>query len=223
MPRSNLFGENLEAETNERFALQNSKMLRVALDGELMALQGSMVAYQGQVQFEYEGSGGVGKFLKKHLTGEGLPLMKCTGRGDVFFAHDADEVHLLSLDNESLTISGSNILAFDPTLQWDIKRVEGVGLIAGGLYNTTLSGTGQVAITTHGSPVVLKIDKPTFVDIQAAVAWSSSLQTSLQKSFKLKAAIGMGSGEAMQLAFAGEGFVVVQASEGPTVPPHSHG
>jgi len=32
-----------------------------------------------------------------------------------------------------------------------------------------------------------------------------------------------GSGEAFQLAFSGQGFLVVQASEGPVVPTHSHG
>jgi len=40
---------------------------------------------------------------------------------------------------------------------------------------------------------------------------------------KLGARVGRGSGEAVQLAFAGQGFVVVQASEGPSVPPHNHG
>ncbi|MCW2913459.1 MAG: hypothetical protein JWN52_1527 [Actinomycetia bacterium] len=34
--------------------------------------------------------------------------------------------------------------------------------------------------------------------------------------------IGRGSGEAMQLAYQGQGFVLIQASEGPTVPTHSH-
>ncbi|MFC7360910.1 hypothetical protein [Nocardioides astragali] len=32
-----------------------------------------------------------------------------------------------------------------------------------------------------------------------------------------------GTGEAFQYAFQGPGFVVVQPSEGPVVPPHSHG
>jgi len=54
------------------------------------------------------------------------------------------------------------------------------------------------------------------------VAWSSSLQTSVRKTVTAGALIGRGSGEAFQLAFAGQGFVVVQASEGPTVPPHTH-
>jgi hypothetical protein len=44
--RSELFGQNLEAGTQERFTLQNTRMLRVALNGEVMARQGSMVAYQ---------------------------------------------------------------------------------------------------------------------------------------------------------------------------------
>ena len=39
---------------------------------------------------------------------------------------------------------------------------------------------------------------------------------------KAGALIGRGSGEAVQLAFRGQGFVLVQASEGPTVPPHNH-
>ena len=220
--RSDLFGSNLESASGERFALQNSRMLRVALDGEVMARQGAMVAYQGQADFAYQGSGGMGKFLKKAITGEGLPLMKVTGRGDVFFADDAMEIHLVNLDNDALTVNGRNVLAFDSTLTWDIKRVEGASMMAGGVFNTTFAGTGTVAITTHGEPVVLNVDAPTYADIQSAVAWSSSLTTSVRRTATAGALIGRGSGEAFQLAFSGQGFVVVQASEGRTVPTHSH-
>jgi uncharacterized protein (AIM24 family) len=218
-----LFGTNLEAQTHDAFTLQNSKMLRVALRGEVMARQGSMVAYQGQMEFDYQGSGGVGRFIKKALTGEGVPLMRCRGEGDLFLAHDADEVHLVRLEQDALTVNGPNILAFEPGISWDIHRVEGASMFAGGLFNTVLSGSGWVAITAHGSPVVLQTDAPTYVDVQSAVAWSAGLQSSVHRSMKLGAMIGRGSGEAVQLAFAGQGFVIVQASEGPTVPPHSHG
>jgi uncharacterized protein (AIM24 family) len=221
--RSELFGKNLEAQTNDAFALQNAKMLRVALDGEVMARQGAMVAFQGQVDFEYQGAGGVGRILKKALTGEGLPLMRCRGRGDVFLAHDADEIHLIRLEDDALSVNGSNILAFEASLTWDIRRVEGASMFAGGLFNTILQGSGWVAITAHGTPVVLQTDAPTYADAQAAIAWSANLQTSINRTMKLGALIGRGSGEAVQIAFAGSGFLVVQASEGPTVPPHSHG
>ena len=143
--RSELFGTNLESSGTGRFALQNPRMLRVALDGEVMGRQGAMVAYQGQVDFAYQGAGGMGKFLKKTFTGEGMPLMKVSGRGDVFFADDAMEIHLVNLENDALTVNGSNVLAFDSTLAWDIKRVEGASMMAGGVFNTTFTGTGTVA------------------------------------------------------------------------------
>ncbi|MDO9397520.1 MAG: AIM24 family protein [Herbiconiux sp.] len=220
--RSNLFGENLESTTHDRFTLQNPRMLRVALNGEVMARQGAMVAYQGQADFAYQGAGGMGKFLKKAVTGEGLPLMKVTGQGDVFFADDAMEIHLVNLENDSLTVNGSNVLAFDSALEWDIKRVEGASMMAGGVFNTTFTGTGTVAITSHGTPVVLDVDAPTHADIQAAVAWTSSLTTSVRRTAGAGALIGRGSGEAFQLAFNGAGFVIIQASEGRKVPPHTH-
>ena len=220
--QSNLFGTNLEATTSDRFKLQNPRMLRVALDGEVMARQGAMVAYQGQVDFAYQGAGGMGKLFKKAFTGEGLPLMKVSGQGEVFFADDAMEIHLVNLENDALTVNGSNVLAFDPTLTWDIKRVEGASMMSGGVFNTTFTGTGTVAITSHGTPVVLDVDAPTYADMQSAVAWSASLSTSVRRTAGAGSLIGRGSGEAFQLVFNGQGMVIVQASEGRVVAPHTH-
>lgn len=197
-------------------------MLKVTLGESVLARQGSMVAFQGNIDFDYEGSGGVGKFLKKAMTGEGVPLMRCTGSGELFLAHESDQIHILYLDGAGLTINGKNILAFEPTLNWDVVRVQGAGMVSGGMFNTQISGHGWVAITTKGDPVVLKTDQATFADPDAAVAWSSSLTTSLNRTIKAKAMIGRGSGEAFQLAFSGEGIVIVQPAEA-GVPAHSHG
>lgn len=204
---------------SKAIANQNSKLLRVRLGEPFMARQGSMVAYQGNVDFAYEGAGGAGKFLKKALTGEGLPLMRCQGQGDVFLAELAHDVHLLNLTNSGLSISGKNVLAFSQSLDWNIERVKGGSIATGGLFNTTLRGTGWVAITTDGPPVVLNAaEAPTFVDTNAVVAWSANLQTALKTSFKAGALIGRGSGEAMQVSFHGQGFVIVQPSEGIQIP-----
>jgi uncharacterized protein (AIM24 family) len=90
------------------------------------------------------------------------------------------------------------------------------GMLGGGLFNTYFTGSGKLAITTRGTPVVLTVDAPTFVDTHAVVAWSASLQTSIQSSgFKPMAMLGRSSGEAFQLAFSGSGFVIVQPSEEP--------
>ncbi|MFG1999016.1 AIM24 family protein [Spirillospora sp. NPDC048911] len=216
--RSQFFGNLEQGQVPGHFTLQNSKMLRVHLNGEVLARQGSMVAFQGQMEFDYEGSGGMGKFLKKAVTGEGVPLMRVRGQGLLFTANNADDIHLFYLDNDGITVNGTNILAFDPQLQWDIQRVQGAGVAAGGLFNTTLTGTGWVALTSHGTPVMLDCGRaPTFADGQSAIAWSTSLQVGVNRTFKAGALIGRGSGEAMQLAYQGQGFVLVQASEGPPV------
>ncbi|WP_304455428.1 AIM24 family protein [Nocardiopsis sp. YSL2] len=214
--RSELFQQ---ARENSRpgMTLQNHKMLRVGLDGEVLARQGSMVAYQGEIDFSYEGSGSIGKFLKKSFSGEGLPLMRVTGRGDVFLAKDAWDVHLIDLEDDSLTVNGANVLAFESGLTWDIRRVEGAGMMAGGLFNTVFTGRGRVAVACHGSPVLIDVDQPTFVDTDAAVAWSSSLRSGVRRTMKAGSLIGRGSGEAVQLSFEGQGFVLVQASEGAPV------
>lgn len=210
-----------EVQSNERVVRQNSRLLKVRLGEDILAKQGSMVAFQGQMDFDYEGSG-ASKFLKKALTGEGLPLMRCTGQGELFLADAGYQVHIIRLEGAGLTVNGRNVLAFEPTLSWDIERIKGAGIAAGGLFNTRLEGHGWVAITTHGDPVVLQTNQPTFADTDAAVAWSSSLQTTLNRTVKAQALIGRGSGEAVQLAFQGQGIVIVQPSEGAVVPPHSH-
>ena len=219
--RSDLFGKNVEAAGDSPAVLQNKRMLKVTLGEEVLARQGSMVAYQGSVDFDHQG-GGIGRFVKKAMTGEGLPLMRCTGTGELFLAHEAREIHLLHLEGDSITANGDNVIAFSAGLEWDIRRVQGVSVFAGGLFNTVISGTGWLAITAHGTPVVLQTDAPTYADAQSAIAWSSSLKTSVHRTMKLKALVGRGSGEVAQLKFDGDGFVIVQASEGPSVPTHNH-
>ncbi len=216
--RSDLFARsNHEVEGAERFARQNPQLLRVALGAgspDLLATKGSMVAYQGQVRFDHEGSGGVGRFLKKVLTNEDLPLMRVSGAGDVFFAQQAGFVYLVELAGDALSINGTNLLAFDASLQWDIQRVQGAGTMAGGLYNTVISGTGTAALVTVGQPVVLDCSaQPTFVDVQAAVGWSANLVPQVVSSMNVRSMLRGGTGEAFQYAFSGPGFVVVQPSE----------
>lgn len=217
--RSDLFAnENLEKESNQPgMRLQNSKMLKIELNGECMARTGAMVAYQGQVQFQALGSGGVSKWLKQKLTGEGVPLMRLSGRGDVFLAERATDVHIIDLEpGDALTINGRNVLAFDSSVDYDIKMVQGVGMLsAAGMFNCVFTGPGRVAITTEGPPVVLRVDQPTYADPHAAVCWSASLQTGYHRAEQLGIGtlLGRRTGEAFTMSFSGQGFVIVQPSE----------
>jgi uncharacterized protein (AIM24 family) len=223
--RSELFN-NVEKEASTAgFSLQSSKMLRATVNGDFMARRGAMVAYQGNVRFEYQGmTAGDGtmkdklmKAAKGAITGEGVPLMKCVGQGEVFLADDAADIFIIDMDgNDELSINGRNILAFESSLSYDIRMVGNAGAFAGaGLFNTFLKGNGNVAITSRGTPLVLRTDAPTFVDPNAAICWSAGLQVSVTRSEGMGALIGRSSGEALQMQFTGQGFVVVQPSEGP--------
>src|SRR4051812_18918139 len=180
-----------------------------------------MVAYQGDVTFEHAGSGGMNRLIKKALTGEGASLMKISGTGEVFVAETAQDIHLIYLEDDMVTVNGPNLLAFDAGIDWDIKRLQGgsAGALAGGLYNMELRGTGWVAIISDGPPVLLNVAAaPTFADAQAAITWSSGVTVGLKTDFKMKNLIGRGSGESVQLAFQGQGWVLVQPSEGRVQP-----
>jgi uncharacterized protein (AIM24 family) len=210
-------GEFQETKSEQPFALQNSKLLKVSLNQvTIQAKAGSMVAYQGDVSFEHAGSGGLGRMVKKAVSGEGTTLMKMSGSGEVFLADTAQDIHLIYLENDAITVNGANLLAFDAGIDWDIKRVEGAsGMMGGGLFNTALSGSGWVAIISDGPPVLLNTSEaPTFADPQAAITWASSVQTGIKTDIKLKNFIGRGSGESVQMSFSGPGWVLVQPSEG---------
>src|SRR5688572_13048890 len=210
-----------EIETGEAFTLQGPRLLKVELaEATVMARNGAMVAYQGDVRFEHKG-GGLGRFLKKAATGESLRLMQAQGTGELFLAHQAMLVHVLRLNNESITVNGENILAFETGIEWDVTRVKGgtAGMLAGGLFNIHLRGTGLVALVSDGEPLRLDVSEaPTFADPQAAIAWSGGVTTSLKTDVQAKSLIGMGSGESIQLGFSGDGWVLVQPSEGRAIP-----
>src|SRR5690606_16639339 len=113
--------------------------------------------------------------------------------------------------------NGNSVLAFSASIEWDIHRVQARGgMMAGGLYNVSLRGTGYVAVTTHGEPVALDVaSAPTFGDAQAVVLWTSGVQMEIKiDAGGLKSLVRGGTGEMVQMAFRGQGYVLIQPSEG---------
>jgi uncharacterized protein (AIM24 family) len=221
--RSDIFTNVEQQVAGPGFVLQNSKLLKATVNGEFYARRGAMVAYQGNARFEYQGmTSGEGtmkdklmRAAKGAISGEGVPLMKVVGQAEVFLADKAADIFLIDLEgSDALSINGSNVLAFESTLHYDIRMIANAGALAGaGLFNTILSGTGRVAITSQGTPVVLETNQPTFVDPNAAICWSANLNVQVVRSEGLGAFVGRTSGEQFQMNFAGPGFVVVQPSE----------
>ncbi|MEU4891379.1 AIM24 family protein [Streptomyces sp. NPDC044780] len=204
-----------------RMENHGASMLKVAMQSgqDLFARTGSMVAYEGFVQYE-PNPPAVRQMASQWLTGEGAPLMRCSGDGLLYLADYGANVVCINLNGDALSVNGTNLLAFDAHLQWGVERVKGIAKFAGqGLFNVGVSGTGWVALTSRGNPIVVDCGRgedETYVDPDALVAWSSGLKVKGKRSFKASSLIGRGSGEAYQLGFSGQGFVVVQPSEDST-------
>lgn len=195
--------------------LQNAKSVKYAVNGEMHARQGSMIAFRGNLQFERKGQG-IGGMLKRAVTGEGLALMAVRGQGEAWFAHEAQNCFIVDMDQgDALTVNGRNVLCFDSTLSYEIKTVKGAGMTGGGLFNSVFSGYGKLAVICEGSPIVIPVSQqqPVYVDTDAVVGWSAHLNTSLHRSQSVGSMIRGGSGEAVQLMLQGDGFVIVRPSE----------
>ncbi len=212
-----LFADHKENTSQDPFSLQNKKMLKIQMGyGPVWARTGSMVAYQGDVRFQNTGSGGLDKWMKQKLTGEGVDMMQCTGQGELFVADLASEIQVMYLENDMISVNGANVLAFSSSIEWDIHRVQARGaMMTGGLYNVSLRGTGYVAVTTKGDPVALDVaSAPTFADAQAVVLWTAGVSMDIRvDTGGIKSMIRGGTGELLQMAFGGQGYVLVQPSE----------
>ncbi|MCK1991168.1 AIM24 family protein [Peribacillus muralis] len=200
------------------FELETERILEINLEQQIWAKMGTMVSYRGQIKFEREGilEHGLGKLFKKALTGEGASLMKSTGSGKLYVADQGKKISIIQLNGESICVNGNDLLAFEPSIQWDIKMMRRIaGLLAGGLFNVRLEGKGMVAFTSHYEPLTLMVEpgNPVYTDPNATVAWSGELQPEFVTDVSLKSFFGRGSGESVQMKFVGQGFVVVQPFE----------
>lgn len=203
---------------NEFFQLENERMLEVNLDSMVWMKAGAMVAYVGQIKFTREGllDKGLGSLLKRSVTGEGAKLTKAEGRGRLYLADAGKTIRILRLEGDSIVVNGSDLLALEPTVQWEIKMMRKLAaMVSGGFFNVRLSGHGLIAITSHFEPITLRVQPgaPVRTDPNATIAWSGNLQPEFKTDVSLKSFFGRGSGESIQMEFNGEGFVVIQPYE----------
>ncbi|MFI5753753.1 AIM24 family protein [Streptomyces sp. NPDC051569] len=214
-----------EQRSEDRYVVQNPQLLRVALSGQddILARKGAMVAYQGLIDFD-------GEYQPQNRrragarTGAGLELMRCHGQGTVYFANLAQDIHVVDIDHDGMTVDSAYVLALDSALHTEIIAVDTqYGVSGSGKYQLNISGRGKVALMTSGQPLMLRVTPDTYVnaDADAVVAWSSGLRVQMQAqthSSGIRRRRG-NTGEGWELSFLGQGFALVQPSE--VMPPQN--
>ncbi|MDT0322700.1 TerD family protein [Streptomyces millisiae] len=207
-------------EDGRRWSQPNPELVRVDLTqggGQpVLARQGSMVLYHGDVDFGYKSSGFRGR-MTRWATGEGMPsMMRCTGNGQVFLAEEAVRLHPVELQGDAIVVASQHVLAFDETLEPEVRRIDGHGIPGGSLFALQFQGHGTVVITTRGEPLVLPVTPMTFADANAIVAWSAAAQVLVANQVRLRRQAYPGhTGETTQLQFRGApgNFAIVQPYE----------
>lgn len=216
--QSPLFAYN-DQQTQDRWSLQNKQMLRVVLEGhdDILARKGTMVAYQGLVEFDAEYQSNQQGRARAH-TGEGLDLMRCHGQGIVYLANLKQHVHLVDVEQDGLTVDSSYVLAMDSSLHHEVIAVDSLyGISGSGKYQLNITGRGKVALMTSGMPLMMQVtpDKYVNCDADAIVAWSTGLRVQMQAQTHSSGVWRRrgNTGEGWELSFMGSGFALVQPSE----------
>lgn len=197
------------------------RIVEAHLQGDaIRAMTGSMVAYEGAVQFKSAGMGGGDGLLtgiRRRATGESLSFMECQGQGVVHLAVDAQDVCLVQLANDTLQVESQQLLALAGNLRTDIRFTGLRGAASGqGLFTTTVSGQGQVALLSAGGPLIgLEVSGqyPLVVDPDAFVAAHGNLNQSFVTDVSWAAVLGEGGGEPYSLRWDGQGVVYIQPAE----------
>lgn len=64
------------------------------------------------MRFANKGSVSPGKVLKSAARGGGVKMMQCSGNGGLFVVESASEIQVMHLENDWLSVTGRNVLAF---------------------------------------------------------------------------------------------------------------
>lgn len=212
--------ETLEpAAGRDRFDIVGQRLVRIDVQDEVWIKRGSVIAYQGDLRFHLEPvmqaegvhleTGPIRSALKR----EAVPLTRAVGHGCLYLANDGSHSRVLSLDDETIYVAAMDLLAFETTLDHEIRLLGEVGLLAGGLLVVQLSGHGRIAISAHGEPLTLAVSPsdPVSTDPGATVAWTAGLWPELKTDLDAGSIIAHGGGQPIQMRFAGTGRVIVDA------------
>lgn len=161
--------------------------------------------------------------LGRRFTGENLPLMKVTMRGDsiTYYANEAQHVVVYRLNQgETISVESENILAFTQDCKYGIRFLAQGVISQKGLATSTLTGMGPnayVAILVDGNPITVsnvQNGSTLEADPDAVVCWIGA-----DPGFKLdlswKNLIGQASGETYMFEWTGNkpATVIIQPKE----------
>ncbi len=148
--------------------------------------------------------------LGRRFTGENLPLMKVTMRGDsiTYYANEEQHVVVYHLNQgETISVESENILAFTQDCKYGIRFLAQGVISQKGLATSTLTGMGPnayVAVLVEGNPIVLsnmQNGSTIEADPDTVVCWVGA-DPGFKMDLSWKNLIGQASGESYMFEWA---------------------
>lgn len=119
------------------------------LPGGLMIQKGSFLCAESNVETSVAFTK---KFSAGLFGGEGFILQKAEGNGHLFLEVDGDPIQKDLAPGEVLKVDTGNVVAFQPSVSYEIETVKGLGNIflgGEGLFLTKLVGPGRVILQSQ--------------------------------------------------------------------------
>ena len=207
------------AAAEETFSLIRPDVLCVNLDGTVWMRPAAMTGNLGEIRFARDPgllNESIYTFLYKAFIGENSFLSVAHGKGRIFFTVGSHNIMLIHLNNESISIQGYNVIAFEDKLEHYVHMMGNVaGIAAGGLFFVTLSGCGWAAISVCGSPFTVSVEsnKPLSSVPIRTLAWESHIKPEIKTDVTRINLMGRGVVDTLQMVFEGEGRVALHGNE----------
>lgn len=207
------------AASEETFSLIRPDVLCVNLNGMVWMRPAAMTGNLGEIKFARDPgllNESIYTFLYKAFIGENSFLSVAHGKGRIFFTVGSHDIMLIHLNNESISIQGYNVIAFEEQLEHYVHMMGNVaGIAAGGLFFVTLSGSGWAAISVCGSPFTVSVDnnKPLSSVPIRSLAWESRIKPEIKTDVTRINLMGRGVVDTLQMVFEGEGRVALHGNE----------
>ncbi|MBQ7502771.1 AIM24 family protein [bacterium] len=203
----------------ETFTLVRPDVLCVNLDGTVWMRPAAMTGNLGEIRFARDPgllNESIYTFLYKAFIGENSFLSVAQGKGQIFFTVGSHKIVLIRLNNESISIQGYNVIAFEDKLEHYVHMMGNVaGIAAGGLFFVTLSGSGWAALSVCGSPFTISIEdnKPLGSVPIRTLAWESHIKPEIKTDVTRINLMGRGIVDTLQMVFDGRGRVALHGNE----------
>ena len=151
-----MFMANYTAEKDGAMVAFASTVPGAVVPIDLSKMPGGMILQKGAFLCAEDSVNTSVAFTKKFgaglFGGEGFILQKAEGDGMLFLEVDGDVIEKNLAAGEVLKVDTGNVVAFDPSVTYDIETVKGLGNIflgGEGLFLTKLVGPGKVLLQSQ--------------------------------------------------------------------------